>query len=82
MEYGIYDLVNTAKTKFSTSRVVLSGAMLRLDVSWWRTGAVNSRYEWVAKTLRVTFVDEIIGWTTGYTSVEMAFTLTEEERDA
>jgi len=53
----VYDLVNTAKTKFSTSRVVLSGLLRRQDVSWRRNGAVNSRYEWVAQTLGVTFVD-------------------------
>jgi len=53
----VYDLVNMAKTKFSTSRVVLSGVLWRQDVSWWRIGAVNSRYEWVLQTLGVTFVD-------------------------
>jgi len=53
----VYDLVNTAKTKFSTSRVVLSGMLQRQDVSWHRIGAVNSRYEWVATTLEVTFED-------------------------
>jgi hypothetical protein len=53
----VYDLVNTAKTKFSASRVVLSGVLRREDVSWWRIGAVNNRLEWVANTLGVTFVD-------------------------
>ena len=52
----IYNLVNTAKTKFSASRVVLSEVLRRQDVSWWRTGAVD-RLEWVVKTLGVTFVD-------------------------
>ena len=52
-----YDLVNTAKTKFSASRVVLSGVLRREDVSWRRIGAVNDRLEWVAKTLGVAFVD-------------------------
>ena len=52
-----YDLLNTAKTKFSASRVVLSGVLRRKDVSWRRIGAVNDRLEWVAKTLGVTFVD-------------------------
>ena len=47
----VYFLVNTAKTKFSTSRVVLSGVLRRRDVSWWRIGDVNSRYEWVAQKL-------------------------------
>jgi hypothetical protein len=37
-----YDLVNTAKTKFSTSTAVLSGVLRRRDVSWRCTGAVNS----------------------------------------
>jgi lysophospholipase L1-like esterase len=53
----VYDLVNTAKTKFSASRVVLSGVLCREDVSWWYIGAVNDRLEWVANTLGVTFVD-------------------------
>ena len=53
----VYDLVNTAKTKFSASRMVLSGVLQREDVSWRRIGAVNDRLEWVAKTLGVTFVD-------------------------
>ena len=53
----VFDLVNTVKTKLSTSRIVLSGVLRRRDVSWRRNGAVNSRYEWVAKTLGVTFVD-------------------------
>ena len=41
----VCDLVNMAKTKFSTSIVVLSGMLLRRDVSWQHIGAVNSRYE-------------------------------------
>jgi len=53
----VYDLVNTAKNKFSTSRLVLSGVLRREDLSWRRIGAVNDGLEWVAKTLGVTFVD-------------------------
>jgi hypothetical protein len=53
----VYDLVNTAKSKFSTSRVVLSGMLRRQDMSWRHIGAINIRYEWVAQALRVTFVD-------------------------
>jgi len=53
----VYDLVNTAKTKFSTSGIVQSGVLRRRDESWRRIGAVHSRYEWVAQTLCVTFVD-------------------------
>jgi hypothetical protein len=69
----VYDLVNTEKTKFSASMVVLSGVLRRKDVAWRRIGAVNDRLEWVANTLGVTFVDPIVGWMT-VTSVEMAFT--------
>jgi hypothetical protein len=46
------------RTKFSASRVVLSGVLRRKDVSWRRIGAVNDRLEWVANTLGVTFVDQ------------------------
>jgi lysophospholipase L1-like esterase len=53
----VYALVNTAKTKFSQSKLVLSGVLRRRDVPWRRIGAVNSRYDWVAKTLGVTFGD-------------------------
>ena len=53
----IYDLINTAKSKFSSSRVILSGVLRRRDVSWCRIGAVNDRLGWVANTLGVTFVD-------------------------
>jgi hypothetical protein len=51
----VYYIVNMAKTNFSTSTVVLSGVLRRRDVSWRCVGAVNKRYEWVAKTLGVTF---------------------------
>jgi hypothetical protein len=57
----VYDLVNMAKSKFSASRVVLSGVLRSGDVSWRRIGAVNDRLEWVANTLGVTFVDPN-GW--------------------
>jgi hypothetical protein len=53
----VYDLVNMAKTKFSKSRVVLSGVLWRQYVSWQHIGAVNSRYKWVAQTLGVTCAD-------------------------
>ncbi|PNF22004.1 hypothetical protein B7P43_G17607 [Cryptotermes secundus] len=52
-----YDLVNKAKTNFPKSKLVLSGVLRRRDVSWRRIGAINSRYDWIAKTLGVTFVD-------------------------
>jgi hypothetical protein len=53
----VYDLVNTAKTKFSASRLVLSGVMRREDVSWRHIGAVDDRLEWAANTQGVTFID-------------------------
>jgi hypothetical protein len=46
----VYDLVHMAKTKFSTSRVAPSSVLQRQDVSWWCIGAINCRYDWVAKT--------------------------------
>jgi hypothetical protein len=39
----VHDLVNMARTKFSTSRVVLSDILRRQDASWQRIGAINSR---------------------------------------
>ena len=53
----VYDLVNTAKTKFPGSRIVLSGVLRSRGVSWRRVGAANDRLEWVAGTLGATFVD-------------------------
>ena len=47
----VCDLVHMAKTKFSTSRVVLSSMLWRRDVSWRCIGDINSRYDWVMKTL-------------------------------
>jgi hypothetical protein len=54
----LYDLVNTAKSTFSASRVVLGGELWRGNVSWRRIGAVNDGLEWVANTLGVIFVDQ------------------------
>jgi lysophospholipase L1-like esterase len=53
----VYSLVNKAKSKFPQVRLVLSGVVRRKDVSWRRVGAVNDRYDWIAKTLGVKFVD-------------------------
>ena len=53
----VHDLVNTAKSKFLKSRLVLSGVLQRRDVSWRRIGVVISRYEWVVNALEVAFVD-------------------------
>jgi hypothetical protein len=53
----MYALVYKAETKFSKSRLVLSGVLRRRDVSWRRIGAPNGRYDWIVKTLGVTFVD-------------------------
>jgi len=37
----VYDLVNTAKTKFPGSRLVLSGVLRSKEVTWRRVGAAN-----------------------------------------
>ena len=69
----IYDLTNTVKTKFSTSRVILSGILRRRDTSWRRIGALNDKMEWVASSLGVTFVDPN-NWVDDRGSVEMGST--------
>jgi lysophospholipase L1-like esterase len=53
----VHALVTKTKTKLSHSRLVLSGILRRRDMSWWRISALNNRYDWIAKTLEVTFVD-------------------------
>jgi hypothetical protein len=53
----VYSLVNTANDKFPHSKIVLSGVLRRTDVTWRRIGALNNRYDWIAKTMGVTFVD-------------------------
>jgi hypothetical protein len=53
----VYSFVDEAKVKFPKSKFVLSGVLRWTDVSWRRIGALNDRYEWIAKTLGVTFVD-------------------------
>ena len=52
-----YDLVNMAKTKFPSSRLVLSGMLRCRGVNWRRVGAMNDRLEWAARNLGATFVD-------------------------
>jgi hypothetical protein len=66
----VYALVNKATTKFPQSRLVLSGVLRQRDVSWWRIRALNDRYDWIAKTLGVTFVDPN-SWVENLTSVGM-----------
>jgi hypothetical protein len=53
----VYALVNKARTKFPQARITLSGILRRRDVSWRHIGAINDIYDWIAKTLGVTFVD-------------------------
>jgi hypothetical protein len=53
-----YALVNKAKTKFPQSRLVLRGILSHRDVSWQRIGALNGRYDWIVKTMGITFVDQ------------------------
>jgi hypothetical protein len=54
---GDVSFVNKAKAKSRQSRLVLSGILRGRDVSWWQIRALNDRYDWIAKTLGVTFVD-------------------------
>jgi len=53
----VYALVSTAKKKLPNCRLVLSGVLRCRDVSWRCIGALNDRFNWVANTLRLTFVD-------------------------
>jgi len=53
----VYSLVATANRKIPNCGLVLSGALRPRDVSWWRTGALNDRYDWVANALGLTFFD-------------------------
>ena len=53
----VCDLVNTAKEKFSGSRLVFSGVLRSKGVIWRRVGAANDRLEWVPRSLGATFVD-------------------------
>jgi hypothetical protein len=53
----VYALVNKANTKFPQSKLVLSGVPRRSDVSWRRIGALNDRFDWIANTCGVAFVD-------------------------
>jgi hypothetical protein len=54
----VYDLMNTAKSKFPDSRLVLSGVLRSRGVSWRRIWATNDRLEWVAMNLGAAFVDQ------------------------
>jgi hypothetical protein len=49
--------VKKVKTKFPKSRRVLSGILRCTDVSRRRIGALDGRYDWIAKTLGITSVD-------------------------
>jgi hypothetical protein len=49
--------VNTAKSKFADSRLVLSGVLISRGISWRCVRATNDRLEWVARNLGATFVD-------------------------
>ena len=53
----VYALVSTAKKKLPNCKLVLSGVLRRRDVSWWRIGALNDRFDWVANALELTIVD-------------------------
>jgi hypothetical protein len=50
-------LVAMAKSKCLNCRLVLSGVLRHRDVSWWHIGALNNRFDWIANTLGITFMD-------------------------
>jgi len=52
-----YDIVTTAKEKFQSSRLVLSGVLRSERMKWQRVGAANDRLEWVASRVGATFAD-------------------------
>jgi lysophospholipase L1-like esterase len=56
----VYSLVNKAKVKFPKSKIVLFWVLRRTNVSWRRMGTLYDRYDWIARTLGVTFVDSNI----------------------
>ena len=49
--------MNTAKTKFPGSKLMLSGVLRSKGVTRRRVGAANDRLEWVARSLGAIFVD-------------------------
>jgi len=53
----VYALVATAKKKLPNCIFVLSRALRRREVSWWRNRALNDRYDWVANAMGLTFLD-------------------------
>jgi hypothetical protein len=61
------------KTKFPKSKIILSGVLNRRDVSWRRIGALNDKFDWVAKTLGATFIDPN-NWIVSWDSEKMAST--------
>jgi hypothetical protein len=53
----VYNLVNMAKTKFSKSKLILSGVLGRRNVPLRHIGALNDRSDWVVKTLGANSLD-------------------------
>jgi len=47
----VYALVATAKRKLPNGKLVMSGVFLHRDMSWWHTGALNDRFDWMANAL-------------------------------
>ena len=56
-EARVCALVSTAKKKLPNCRLVLSGMLRSRNESWRRIGALNGRFDWVAKALELSFVD-------------------------
>jgi hypothetical protein len=53
----VYALETTEKSKILNCKLVLSEVLLRREMSWQHIGAPNDRFNWVANTVGITFID-------------------------
>jgi hypothetical protein len=63
-------MVTTAKVKHPNCQLVLSGVLRRSDVTWRRIGALNDRFDRIARALGITFV-YLNSWIDEVTSLKM-----------
>jgi len=50
--FGVY-----SKEEAPNCRFVLNGVLRHRDVSWWRIGTLNDRFDWVANAVGLKFID-------------------------
>lgn len=53
----MYDLITTAKKRFPTTKLIVSGVLRRKDTHWTRIGQINDGLDWVARSLGAQMVD-------------------------